>query len=141
MGGSTWQLLWNLEAVDCGVAAGRDVLLEIDWQGAQRVRKVFPAAIGIFVLRRRCRCWKRACRAAVLIQPGSSPGPHRRRARRDAACGQIDYVLINDDLQQASRDLQSVISACRLRYTNQRQRHLAVRIIALSGKYGTSYRR
>ena len=36
--------------IEAEMAAGRDVLLEIDWQGAQQVRKIFPAAIGIFIL-------------------------------------------------------------------------------------------
>ena len=108
------------------MAAGRDVLLEIDWQGAQQVRKVFPQAIGIFVL---------PPSMPVLQERLSGRGTDSAEviARRIAAArdemrhvDEFDYVIINDDLQQASRDLQSVISACRLRYTNQRQRHMSL---------------
>ena len=108
------------------MAAGRDVLLEIDWQGAQQVRKVFPEAIGIFVLPPsmpvlEARLSGRGTDSAEVIA-------RRIAAARDEMrhVDEFDYVIINDDLQQASRDLQSVISACRLRYTNQRQRHTSL---------------
>jgi len=102
------------------MAAGRDVLLEIDWQGAQQ------EAIGIFVLPPsmpvlEARLSGRGTDSAEVIA-------RRIAAARDEMrhVDEFDYVIINDDLQQASRDLQSVISACRLRYTNQRQRHTSL---------------
>jgi guanylate kinase len=101
----------------------RTFLLEIDWQGAQQVRRWFPAAIGVFVLppsldelARRLR--QRATDSAETI------------ARRVAAAreemrhvGEFDYVIINDDLQRALHDLLAVVRASRLRYAAQRQRH------------------
>jgi guanylate kinase len=44
------QLLRNLEALASSRSRRRDILLEIDWQGAQQVRKVFPKAVGVFIL-------------------------------------------------------------------------------------------
>ena len=109
--------------VETALLAGNDVLLEIDWQGAQQVRKQFPEAIGIFILppslvdleRRLCA---RATDSAETI------------ARRVAAAreeirhlAEFDYVIINDDLQRALQDLSAVVRATRLRYAAQRQRH------------------
>lgn len=103
--------------------SGRDVLLEIDWQGAQQVRKVFPQAIGIFVL---------PPSMAVLEARLSGRGTDRADAvaRRIAAArdemrhvDEFDYAIINDSLQQAADDLQAVVRAARLRRANQRERH------------------
>ena len=106
--------------------AERDVLLEIDWQGAQQVRKVFPQAIGIFVL---------PPSMAILHDRLSGRGTDSEDviARRIAAArdemrhvDEFDYVIINDSFQQAVGDLQAIVRAARLRYTNQRQRHAAL---------------
>ena len=106
--------------------AERDVLLEIDWQGAQQVRKVFPQAIGIFVL---------PPSMAILHDRLSERGTDSEDviARRIAAArdemrhvDEFDYVIINDTLQQAVGDLQAIVRAARLRYANQRQRHAAL---------------
>ena len=106
--------------------AGRDVLVEIDWQGAQQVREVFPEAISVFILPPsmdvlRQRLAGRGTDSAEVI------------ARRIAAAqaemrhvDEFDYVIINDDLQQALADLVSVVRAARLAYKSQRQRHPAL---------------
>ena len=108
------------------MVAERDVLLEIDWQGAQQVRKVFPQAIGIFVL---------PPSMTVLQERLSGRGTDSEDiiARRIAAArdemrhvDEFDYVIINDSLQQAVGDLQAIVRAARLRYANQRQRHAAL---------------
>ena len=112
--------------IESEMSSGRDVLLEIDWQGAQQVRKSFPKAIGIFVLPPsmdvlNTRLSGRGTDSAEVI------------ARRIAAAhdemrhvDEFDYVIINDDLQQASGDLQSIVTASRLHYANQRQRHASL---------------
>ena len=112
--------------IEAEMSSGRDVLLEIDWQGAQQVRKVFQQAIGIFVLppsmeALNARLSGRGTDAAEVIA-------RRIAAARDEMrhVDEFDYVIINDDLQQASRELQSVVSACRLRYPNQRQRYVSL---------------
>ena len=112
--------------IETEMASDRDVLLEIDWQGAQQVRKVFPQAIGIFVLPP----------SMAILQArlsGRGTDPEEVIARRIAAArdemrhvDEFDYVIINDDLQQASGDLQSIVTASRLHYANQRQRHASL---------------
>ncbi len=108
------------------IAGGGDVLLEIDWQGAQQVRKIFPEAIGIFIL---------PPSLAVLKERLSGRGTDSREtiSRRIAAArdemrhvDEFDYVIINDDLQQALGNLLSIVGATRLQYKTQRQRHSAL---------------
>ena len=112
--------------IEAEMTAGRDVLLEIDWQGAQQVRKAFPSAIGIFILppsleELKSRLSGRGTDSAETIA-------RRIAAARDEMrhVDEFDYVIINDDLPQAFGNLQSVINASRLKYTIQRQRHAAL---------------
>ena len=109
--------------IEAEMSAGRDVLLELDWQGAQQVRKAFPAAIGIFILppsleELKSRLSGRGTDSAETIA-------RRIAAARDEMrhVDEFDYVIINDDLQQALDNLRSIVSATRLQYTTQRKRH------------------
>jgi guanylate kinase len=109
--------------VDSECAAGLDVLLEIDWQGAQQVRKLIPQVVSIFVLPPSIsaleeRLRRRAQDSAEVI------------ARRVAAArgeishvGEFDYVIINDDFDRAAQDLISIIRAERHRLPRQLARH------------------
>ena len=106
--------------------AGRDVLLEIDWQGAQQVRKSFPNAIGVFIL-------PPSLDALKARLSGRGTDSEETIARRIAAArdemrhvAEFEYVIINDDLQQALGNLESVVDASRLQYQTQLQRHSAL---------------
>ena len=108
------------------LAAGHDVLLEIDWQGAQQVRAAFPEAIGIFILPPSMeeltrRLTGRGTDSAEVIE--------RRLAAAQAEMrhiGEFDYVIINDSLEQALDDLRAVVRASRLNLNAQRARHAAL---------------
>ena len=104
------------------LATGRDLVLEIDWQGAQQVRQQFKQSVGIFILppsieelERRLR--KRGKDADEVIQ--------RRIA---AALGEMrhvsefDFVIINKDLALALEDLVAAVRASRLWLNSQRAR-------------------
>lgn len=108
------------------LAADADVLLEIDWQGAQQVRKLFPAAIGIFILppsmeELERRLTGRGTDAADVI--------FRRLAAAQAEMrhvGEFDYVIINNQLEEALLDLRAVVRASRLQCAAQQARHAAL---------------
>lgn len=107
-------------------AAGRDVLLEIDWQGAQQVRRLFPDAISIFILPPSLAALRQRLEGRGTDSPAVI-------ARRLAAAheemrhvGEFGYVIINDDLATALADLAAVVRAARLRLDTQRLRHAAL---------------
>lgn len=110
-------------AVEPLLAAGRDVLLEIDWQGARLVRAKQANCKSVFILppsrvelERRLR--GRAQDSESVIQ--------RRLAdsRADIAhADEFDYIIVNDEFDTALADLQSIIRAQRLRTAIQRDRH------------------
>ena len=103
--------------------AGRDVVLEIDWQGAAQVRRLFPDAIGIFILPPSTAELERRLRAR-----GKDPDDAIQRRLAAAAeemshAGEFDYVIINNDFEEARRDLAAVVRAARLTLLRQSARH------------------
>ena len=109
--------------IDAQRAAGRDILLEIDWQGAQQVRRLVPDAIGIFILPPSLAELERRIRA----RGQDSEEVLRRRL---AAAGEemshaveFEYVIINNDFEEAQRDLIAIVRASRLVYSRQLKRY------------------
>ncbi|HJV25507.1 MAG TPA: guanylate kinase [Aromatoleum sp.] len=105
------------------ISSGRDILLEIDWQGAQQVRRVFQEAIGVFVLPPSVEELESRLR-------GRGTDSDEVIARRLLGArgemrhvGEFDYVILNNELQSAIDDLVAVVRASRLRYGRQRLRH------------------
>ena len=105
------------------LAKGHDVLLEIDWQGAEQVRKLFPESRQIFILPPsqfdlRQRLSNRGTDSVEVIE-------HRLSCAVEDMQQYVnfDYVIINDDFNKALHDLESVIIAKRLVLKQQAMRH------------------
>lgn len=102
--------------------AGRDVLLEIDWQGAQQVRRQFPDAVGIFILPPSIEALEQR-----LKQRGQDSEAVIAR-RLDNAAGEIahahefDYVIINENFDAALLQLVGIARASRCRFGQQAAR-------------------
>lgn len=116
---------------------GTDVLLEIDWQGAQQVKRQFPHAAGIFIL---------PPSIAALEERLNKRGqddPHVIARRLLAAGGEIahapefDYVIINQDFATALSELTAIIRATRCRFAQQAVRNAP--LFAQLGIHATSY--
>ena len=105
------------------LAEGHDILLEIDWQGAAQVRRVNPAAVGIFILppsfkALASRLNNRASDAAEII------AQRLHNAREEMShLVDFDYVIINDDFGRAARELAAIVVAERLKRVRQCGRH------------------
>lgn len=112
--------------VEQALHEGSDLLLEIDWQGAAQVRRLFPGAVSIFILppseeALRERLHKRGQDAPEVIT--------RRLANAHEEISHVsefDYVIINDRFEDALSDLQAVFRAQRLVAHKQLQRHADV---------------
>lgn len=105
------------------LAKGHDVLLEIDWQGAQQVRRLFPESKQIFILPPsqfdlRQRLSNRGTDSVDVIE-------HRLGCAVEDMQQYVnfDYVIINDDFNKALHDLEAVIIANRLVLHQQANRH------------------
>ena len=100
--------------------AGRDVVLEIDWQGALQIQKLFPDAILVFVLppswdELRARLTRRGEDAPEVIELRLA------NAREELAqCQKFDFVIINEVFERALFDLKAIVHAQRLKYSAQK---------------------
>ena len=107
------------QSVDPQLSAGRDVLLEIDWQGARQVREQVRDAISIFILPPSRgaldeRMHKRA-------QDSEETIARRLGAARDEMShfGEYDYLIVNDDFDEAVDEMCAIFTASRLRRDRQ----------------------
>ena len=105
------------------VAAGRDIVLEIDWQGAQQVRRHFPAAVGVFILPPSLDELEARLRGRGTDSDDVISGRLLGARGEMRHVGEFDYVIINDQIDSALDDLVAVVRAARLRYANQQQRY------------------
>ncbi|HEY2862653.1 MAG TPA: guanylate kinase [Casimicrobiaceae bacterium] len=108
------------------VAAGRDVLLEIDWQGAAQVRRLIPSSIHIFILPPSLALLEERLRRRG--QDDEATIARRLDAAKDEIrhCGEFNYVIINQEFASAVDDLVAIVRASRLRAAQQCVRHEAL---------------
>lgn len=104
------------------LAAGMDVILEIDWQGARQVRQQFPDSLGVFILPP-----SRQALEDRLRQRGQDGDEIIARRMRDAESemshyAEFDFLVINDNFDTALEELKAIITANRLRTPLQASR-------------------
>ena len=114
------------QSVEPLLAAGRDVLLEIDWQGARQVRSKVPDAVGVFILPP-----SRAALEERMRKRGQDSDEviaRRLAAAREEMShyGEFDYVVVNEDFDTAVGEMCAIFTASRLRREAQAQRHAAL---------------
>ena len=108
--------------INDAVQAGTDVLLEIDWQGAQQVKLQFPQSVGIFILppsfealeerlNRRGQDSAQTINRRLLAAGGEI-----------AHAGEFEYVIINEDFDRALAELAAIVTATRCRFSRQASR-------------------
>jgi guanylate kinase len=108
------------------LAAGVDVILEIDWQGADQIKQLLPDAVRICILPP-----SRAALEQRLVGRGTD-GPEVIAQRMAKAVDEMvhyakaDYLVINDDFEVALADLQAIFRSSLLRREVQEQRHGAL---------------
>lgn len=111
------------QGIEALLTADRDVILEIDWQGAQQVRRVYPESVGVFILPPsfdvlETRLQGRGQDSADIIARRVA------NAREELAhLNEFPYVIINENLEEALAELLAVFAAARVRLENQSHRH------------------
>jgi len=111
---------------------GRDVLLEIDVQGAAQIRQSYPDACQIFILPPSMAILKKRLVDRGTDQPDVIERRLGEAQSEIAACASFDWVVINDDFDQAAAELASIVCAWPLRAERQHRihRHLLAELLA-----------
>jgi len=109
--------------VESELKSDRDVILEIDWQGAQQVRRLMPHAVSLFILPPSLEVLEARLRGRDT--DAEDVISHRlREAQGDIShYVEFDYLVINDDFNAALADLKAIVRAARLSHRSQSARH------------------
>jgi len=102
---------WLMEQLNAGI----DVVLEIDWQGAQKVRQLKQDTIGIFILPPSRAILEKRLRERDTDNDQVIAQRLHGAAVEMSHYTEFDYLVINDDFSQALRDLQHIVYSQRLR--------------------------
>ena len=113
------------QAIAARMQAGHDVVLEIDWQGALQIRRLFANAVLIFVLppswdELRARLQRRGEDSAEVIELRLANARSELRQVKN-----FDYVIINEIFERALFDLKAIVHAQRLKYGAQKRTRAA----------------
>ena len=103
--------------------SGKDVILEIDWQGARQIRQLLSESRSIYVLPPSIQ----ALRERLLRREQDSDDVIESRMREAVSemrhYAEFDYIVINDDFEQAREELASIFICNRMRLEQQQQAH------------------
>lgn len=121
------------QSVEPQLAAGQDVLLEIDWQGARQVKAKVPDALGVFILPPSREALESRMRSRG--QDSEAVIAQRLAAAREEMShyDEFDFVIVNDDFDAAVREMQAIFIGSRQRRHIQQQRHAALIAQLLAG--------
>jgi guanylate kinase len=105
--------------IEAELAGDNDVLLEIDWQGARQVRKLFPGMVGIFILPPSFSELARRLEARGKDAP-ESIATRMASAREEAShVLEFEYIIVNEEFDSAVSDLQAIVRATRVARASQ----------------------
>ncbi|EIJ42661.1 guanylate kinase [Beggiatoa alba B18LD] len=102
---------------------GIDVILEIDWQGAQTVRALMPEAVSIFILPPSRDILEQRLRGRGQDTEAIIQRRMQAAIEEMSHYPEFDYVVINDNFEQALQDLQAIIHSQRLTRPRQQAKH------------------
>ena len=109
------------KAVEERIAGGADVILEIDYQGALQIKRIFANAVLVFILppswdELRSRLERRGEDSPEVIEMRL-----KNAAEEMAQAREFDYVIINELFERALFDLKAIVHAQRLKFSSQRR--------------------
>ncbi|MFL1456156.1 guanylate kinase [Marinobacter sp. GN3S48] len=105
------------------LAKGRDVILEIDWQGAEQVRRLIPECVGIFIVPPSPEVLRERLTGRGTDAPEVVDRRLREAAEECSHAVEFDYLVVNDDFGAALQDLLAIVRGQRLRIAAQQVRY------------------
>ena len=108
------------------LASGKHVILEIDWQGARQVRQKLPDTVGVFILPPSREALERRLRTRATDNEETIARRMRDADREMSHYQDAEYLVVNDDFEQALFDLDAIIHCQGLTLERQKQKHVAL---------------
>jgi guanylate kinase len=105
--------------VDSQLTLGRDVILEIDWQGARQIRAILPGACSIFILPPSLEALTQRLQGRGQDDIGTIKDRMQEAQSVITHFSEADFVIVNDDFETALRDINAIIKTQRLNARNQ----------------------
>lgn len=102
---------------------GEDVILEIDWQGAEQVRRLMPECVGIFIVPPSPEALRERLTGRGTDEQDVVERRLREAAQECSHAVEFDFLVVNDQFDTALEDLLSIVRCQRLRMTAQQQRY------------------
>jgi guanylate kinase len=107
--------------VEQELGRGTDVILEIDWQGARQVKKLLPDTRAIFIMPPSRKTLEQRLTARGQDDARVIASRMAEAVEEMSHFGDGDYLVVNDDFDQALSELQAIIVSQRLRTSRQQQ--------------------
>lgn len=111
------------QAIESQLDAGIDVFLDIDWQGAQQVRKIMPSVQTIFILPPSKKELKQRLNNRGQDSADVIAGRMAQAQSETSHYNEYDFVIVNDDFESALADIEIIVMAQRLTLKAQEDRH------------------
>lgn len=113
----------SLPMIEKALQQGIDVFLDIDWQGARQIRNQVPTAKSIFILPPSLAELEKRLIGRGQDDDDVIAGRMQKAISEMSHYAEYDYLIINDDFNQALTEIQAILKAERLKVTRQQQQH------------------
>ena len=108
------------------LAEGIDVVLDIDWQGAAQIKQIFPDAVSVFIVPPSLEILKQRLLDRQRDNADIIEDRMQRACDEMSHYSEFDYLIVNDDFDKASVELEAIVLANRLRVSKQMQKQQAL---------------
>jgi guanylate kinase len=105
--------------VDSQLTLGRDIILEIDWQGARQIRTILPGACSIFILPPSLEALTQRLQGRGQDDIGTIKDRMQEAQSVITHVSEADFVIVNDEFETALQDINAIIKTQRLNARNQ----------------------
>jgi len=112
--------------IDEATEAGTDVVLEIDWQGVRQIKRLYPQAVGIFILPPSIETLEERLHKRGQDTPNVIARRLLAAGSEIAHAPEFEYVIINQEFSIALQEFSQIVQAARLRFSCQAARHAAL---------------
>jgi guanylate kinase len=105
----------SYSSMDRELSSGNDLVLDVDLQGAEAMKRHFPESLLVFILPPSMRVLEQRLRGRATDDKEDVDVRIRKAAEEIKRCGEYDFLVINDDLSQAVREMEAIILSQRAR--------------------------